>query len=140
MARPFDFSKIEQIKSRLTHHPVKQFTIDLGRSDDYLAQKFEFWCNEIELTFTQAFQIMVELFLTDNDIPFDESIATKLPNTRPNQKKRRLGRKCSGVITCTLEYPLAKAFVEYCDRNKATFSAAGREMIKHNIDILESDE
>ena len=137
MARPFDFSRIEQIKSRLSHHPVKQFTIALGKND--LTQKFEFWCNEFEWTFTQACQGMIEHFLIDKNITFDESVATKLPNTRPNQKKRRLGRKCSGVITCSLEYSTAKAFVEYCDRNKTTFSAAGREMLKYCIDILEND-
>ena len=51
---------------------------------------------------------------------------------RPNQEKRRKGRKCSGVITCCIgeaESPVAQALEAYCLVNEKTVSEAVRKMI-----------
>ena len=52
------------------------------------------------------------------------------------QRNRRLGRKCSGTITCDLgspQGPVLQALEAYCITNQKTVSEAVRGMIKHFV-------
>ena len=63
-------------------------------------------------------------------------------DTRRVQKNRRLGRKCSGIITCDLgdpQGPMLQAVEAYCIHNQKTISEAVRGMItvflkEHTVD------